>query len=123
VPYEILDDAARRLVVAKVTGTFDAKEIGEVVAAARARSRDLGWNLLYDMRQSQPGNMGTSDLFWMPRKAAVLQDAAAYRTRVAMLHPPQFAQFAQFWETAFSNAGLQVRAFSDEAEALAWLGS
>ncbi len=121
-PYEVREDEARAIVMVVAHGRIDQPLAVEMVTAARKASLARGWNILYDLRDSTPGDMSSGALFWMPRQVGALQGAQARRTRVALLHPLQFAAMATYWEDAFGNAGLTARAFTDEAGAVAWLG-
>lgn len=120
-PFEIREDEARSIVVVEAAGRVDQPLAIEMVTAARKASIARGWNILYDMRSSMPGDMSNGALFWMPRQVGALQGAKARRTRVALLHPSEFAAMATYWEDAFGNAGLMARAFPREADAVAWL--
>lgn len=108
-------------VVVSVTGPVQLPELSEMVSAARALSDRDGLPILYDMSGATPGNVSKSDLFWMPRKMGVLTSPWARRTRVALLHPAEHVDNARFWETSFRNLGLDVKAFTDRGEAIAWL--
>ena len=120
-PFQLEDDAARRLVRVTFEGRYERPEIEAMVSAARAASAKNGWNILYDMRAAIPGAVGPADVFWMPRKHPALKGAAASTVRVAVLHDGRFAELVTFGETTFRNAGLRARAFTDEAQGLAWL--
>jgi hypothetical protein len=121
-PQRVEPDRARRLVVARLEGAATREEVIEMVKAARAMAHDRGWNILYDMRGATVSDISPGDIFWLPRRLDVLNQPEASLVRVAGLHDPgERASLARFWENAFSNAGLQARAFTDEAAALAWL--
>jgi hypothetical protein len=115
-------DPERCIVVARAEGTIDQALAVAMVGEARRASAQCGHNILYDMRDARPGDMSAGGLFWMPRQVKALQSPEAKRVRVALLHPPQFVAMANYWEDAFGNAGLRVRAFvEDEGAAVAWL--
>jgi hypothetical protein len=121
-PFEIRVDDTRRIVVARALGTIDEKLALGMVAQAREQAVKCGFNILYDMREARPGDMSSGALFWMPRQLQVLKGAGAKRVRVALLHPPEYGAMASYWEDAFGNAGLRVKAFAaDEPGAVAWL--
>jgi hypothetical protein len=120
-PYEVRIDSARRIVVAAATGTVEQGLAIGMVGEARKAAGLHGMNILYDLRAATPGDMSSGGLFWMPRQVQELQGAEARRVKVALLHPPQFAAIATYWETAFTNAGLKAKAFDDEDAAVAWL--
>lgn len=108
-------------VVVSVTGSLTVNEVTQMVTAARALSDRAGVPILYDMMSATPGQVSKSDLFWMARKMSVLNSPWARRVRVALLHPEEHAESAEFWETSFRNLGLDVRAFTQRGDALKWL--
>ena len=119
--FRVEEDAARRIVRVTLQGVFDKPEIEKMVTAAREASAKNGWNILYDMREAEPGKMSPAEVFWFPRQHPSLQSAGAATVRVATVTDEKFAAMATFWENAFRNAGLQARAFTDEAAAVQWL--
>ena len=108
-------------VVVSVTGSLTVPEVTDMVAAARSLSDRFGVPILYDMSAAVPGDVSKSDLFWLPRNLAALKAPWARRVRVALLHPAEHHESAVFWENSFRNLGLDVRAFTERREALAWL--
>jgi len=108
-------------VVVSVTGSITLPEVTDMVTAARALSDRSGVPILYDMSAATPGDVSKSDLFWMPRKMGVLNSPWARRVRVALLHPAEHAENARFWEDSFRNLGLDVKAFTERGDAIAWL--
>ena len=121
-PYSISVDERRHLVIVVVEGVVDAAQAMPMVTQARATAAGRGFNILYDFHAAVPGDIKTGDVFWFPRRIPALATAAARRVRIALLYPAAQQEFARFWETTFRNAGLNARAFEDEATALAWLG-
>lgn len=119
-PHEVTIDAARRIVVARLSGAPDRAELIELVGAARGAAAASGFNILYDVRGATPA-FSSGEIFWLPRQVEALRAPGAGRVRVAGLHHPSQAEVVRTWETMFQNAGLQARAFTDEALALAWL--
>jgi hypothetical protein len=122
-PFDVQADEARRLVVVPVRGTHDAKSVLEMVTVARETALARGWNILYDMRAAQPGDMTSAELYWLPRRVPALGRPEAARMRVAVVHLPQHAALADYWETTFRNASLRVKAFTEESAAVDWLRS
>ena len=121
--FDVQAEEARRLVVVTVKGTYDGKSVLEMVTAAREAATARGWNILYDMTRATPGDMTSAELYWLPRRVPVLGAPEAGRIRVAVVHSPAHAALAEYWETTFRNTGLQARAFSEDAAAVAWLRS
>lgn len=120
-PYRVEVDAQRGIVVATATGRVEQSQALQMVGEARQQAMAHRLNILYDMRGAKPGDMSSGALFWMPRQVKELQGPHAQRVRVALLHPAEFTAMASYWETAFTNAGLNVRAFTEEEGAVAWL--
>jgi hypothetical protein len=109
------------LVGVVVQGELTLDEVAALVTEARALSDKTGFPILYDMSGAVPGEVTKSDLFWMPRKLGVLSSPWARRVRVALVHPATHAEDAQFWENSFRNLGLDVKAFTERAEAVRWV--
>jgi hypothetical protein len=120
-PYRIEVDEARGIIVAVATGRVEQALAMQMVGEARRLAMERELHILYDLRDAEPGDMSSGALFWMPRQMSVLQGVQARRVRVALLHPAEYAAMAAYWETAFGNAGLRVRAFTEEEGAVAWL--
>ena len=119
--FRVEEDEVRRLVRVTMEGVFDKDEVAAMVGRAREISTARRWNILYDMRSATRGRMGPGDVFWLPRQHPALRGADVANVRVATLHTPALGEAALFWENAFRNAGLQARAFTEEAPALEWL--
>ena len=119
-PHEITVDRTRRVVVARVHGAADRAELVQLVNDARGLAAASGFNILYDVRGATAA-FSSGELFWLPRQVDVLRAPDASKVRVAGLHHHSQAEIVHTWETMFRNAGLQARAFTDEAEAVRWL--
>ena len=119
--FKISLDGERRLVIVLATGVMDVSNAAVMVTEARTVAVKEGFNILYDFRDARPGDVKNTDVFWFPRNLPVLSAPSAGRTRTALLHRPPERELSRFWETAFSNVGLQARAFESESEAYAWL--
>jgi len=109
------------LVGVDARGELTLDEVAAMVTEARALADETGYPILYDMSGALPGEITKSDLFWMPRKLGVLNSPWARRIRVALVHPATHTENAQFWENSFRNLGLDVKAFTDRATAVAWV--
>ena len=120
-PFDVSLGPANDHVLVAVRGALAVDDVMAMVTEARALSDKDGLPILYDMSEATPGDVSKSDLFWMPRNLGVLKSPWARRVRVALLHPAKHAESAQFWETSFRNLGLDVKAFTERGEALAWL--
>ena len=119
-PHEVKVDDARHIVVARFEGSAHRAALMELVQDARAAAMASGLNILYDMRSATLA-VSSGELFWMPRQIEALRSPDAGKVRVASVSLPEHLEGARTWETMFRNAGLQARAFTDEAEAVAWL--
>jgi len=123
VPYTIKIDTVRNVVRVLVSGIFDAEEAPRMTTEARRAASDSGLNILYDLRSASSCKLENSDIFWWPRTIPALKTPGATRVRVATVYVPAQKPTVDFWETAFRNVGLAVRAFEDEDAALGWLTS
>ena len=74
-------------------------------------------HILCDERKLEH-SLGTFDIY---RKAEFTAHSAPRTTRAATVCSPGESADAAFWETVAVNRGLQVRVFTDPAEARAWL--
>lgn len=119
--YKVRTDVARAVVVVTVTGTCTRTGTAHMMMEARAAARDSRLPILYDLRAATPGQLQKSDIFWLARTVPAAPNGAAGRPRVATLFPSEHEGTARFWEDTFRNAGLEARAFEEEAEAVAWL--
>ena len=120
-PYTITIDTVRSVVRVLVSGIFDAEEAPRMTTDARRTAGESGMNLLYDVRGVHCGKLENSDIFWWPRTIPALRDAQAPRVRVAAVYATAQRPMVDFWETAFRNVGLSVRAFESEEAAIGWL--
>ena len=122
-PYTIKIDTVRKVVRVLVSGIFDAEEAPRMTTEARRAASDSGLNILYDFRSARSCKLENSDIFWWPRTIPALKAPGAARVRVATVFVGTQKPIVDFWETAFRNVGLAVRAFEDEDAALGWLNS
>lgn len=119
-PYDLRLNPGQDLVIAAMTGAYDGKLVAEMVASARDAAVERGWNIVYDMREATPGEMGSAELYWLPRRMPALATPQAARMRIAVIYPLAHAELAAYWETTFRNAGLQAKAFAEEQAAFDW---
>jgi hypothetical protein len=118
--YDIQVDSGRRIVVATITGDFDLNIAKAMTEAARTAAHEHEFHLLYDFRGAVI-LVERGEMFWFPRKLEILKTPGAGRFRAAILVNVAQRELAAFLENAFQNAGLQLRVFDAEPEALAWL--
>ena len=110
-----------RLVRVVVTGGIDRAAGRKMITDAREASFEHGYDIFYDMRSARV-KISITDLQAVARDLDVLKHAMASKTKVALVATPEEKkQFYQFYEITAYNAGLNVKSFVDEAEALAWL--
>jgi hypothetical protein len=114
---------AHQLVRVPYGGELDLQTIMAVVTDARRTAYELGFLLLYDFTECTVGvNLPRGNPF--PQNLAILQEPAMRKMRVALVVPPERdGAFWDFYETTAVNAGLTLRVFRVEAEALRWLRS
>jgi hypothetical protein len=114
---------AQRLVRVTYTGDLDLRTIMGVITEARRAAYELGFLLLYDFTECTVGvNLPGGNAF--PQNLAILQEPAMRRMRVALVVPQDRDRaFWDFYETTAVNAGLTLRVFRVEGDALRWLRS
>ncbi len=118
--YDISQDDDLKLVRVTAHGEFSRALGVKVITAARLRAAETGYNVLYDFRDTVT-RVAMIDWYDLPRRLDVLRTAEARSAKVAVLYPAHSAKDYQFYEDTAANAGLTVKIFQDEAEALAWL--
>jgi hypothetical protein len=114
---------AERLVRVTYGGDLDLRTIMGVVTEARRTAYGLGFVLLYDFTECTVGvSLSGGNAF--PQNLAILQEPAMRKMRVALVVPPERDRaFWDFYETSAVNAGLTLRVFGAEGDALRWLRS
>jgi len=118
--FEIRSDAESRIVTCTATGELDLTDAARMTRAARKRSHELGYGLLYDVRAVSVA-ASLVDAYDFPRRTDELYDTPAHRLgRAAILFEKDEA-FWDFFETTVRNVGLTVNIFKDREEALRWL--
>lgn len=118
--YDISTDHDLKLVRVTAHGEF-SKALGEeVITMARLRAAETGYSILYDFRNTVT-RVAMVEWYLLPRRLDVLRTAETRGAKVAVLYPPHSAKDYLFYEDTAANAGLIVKVFEDEAEALAWL--
>lgn len=118
--YEIFQDHELKLVRVVARGDLSRALGVEIITKARLLAAESGYNILYDMRDSVT-RVAMFEWYDLPRTLDVLQKAETRRARVAVLYPAHSSRDFLFYEDTAANAGLNVKVFLDEAEALAWL--
>jgi hypothetical protein len=118
--YQVDIDDDRRLVHVTVCGEI-SKALGfEIITKARQAAAERGYSILCDVREVAL-QVALSDWFFLPRELEVLKDLETRFVKAAIVIPEDVQREYRFYETVAYNAGLTIRAFLKEDEALAWL--
>ncbi len=117
-PYRVLLDESRRFVRVMARGKLSRALGEEIITKARALAAEHGCGILYDVREASPG-FSMTDLFYMPRELAALQEIQTRKVRAAVLtSPAEGIEEYKFYENVAANLGLTVRVFLVEEEAV-----
>ena len=118
--YDITQDENLKLVRVTARGGFSKAQGEEVITTARLLATKTGYDILYDFRDTVT-RVAMIDWYKLPQQLVVLRTVATRNPKVAILYPAHSASDYQCYAGAATSAGLNVRIFQDEAEALAWL--
>ena len=103
---------------ATLEGAVSRAEHEEFRAAALTALKGAGWwSILIDVTGATPEMSWADDFEYTSGHQAQLPP----RLRTAILHAPEAAEKFRFVENVALNRGVNMRAFVDEAAALAWL--
>ena len=119
--FTVVVDDERRIVRVTHVGELDVSMAKKMVSEARSKAYDLGYNLLYDFRESFI-KVSAAEMYFLPREHDLPATPEAGRQKSANLIPLEDGKADwHFYESTAQNAGLSWRAFKDEEEALKWL--
>ena len=119
--YNIVIDNKRRIVRVTHVGDLDISLAEKMVTEARTEAHNLGYNLLYDFRESFI-KVSTAEMYFLPREHNLLAIPKAKRIKSANIIPLKDKKVDwRFYEVTAQNAGLNWRAFKNEEDALKWL--
>jgi len=113
--------AGHAIVTLTIHGPADSASLEQAFGGALAAciEHDV-WRVLTDLREMTAGHT-VVDLFGLVTTMNELGVAAKFREALLVGDDPGTRELASFFETAAVNRGLRVRAFGDEADAIAWL--
>lgn len=119
--FEFDIDPERGLVQVRATGELLQEDGEQIITKARTRAAELGFNVLYDVRDATP-KVPLANWFHLPRELGVFQESATRYVHAAVLITPgDHTEEYLFYELVTKNLGLSVRIFFDETAALEWL--
>ena len=119
--YNIVIDNRRHIVRVTHVGDLDISTAKELVTEARTKAYNLGYNLLYDFRESFI-KVSTTEMYFLPREHDLLAIPKATHLKSANIIPLKDKKVDwRFFEVTAQNAGLNLRAFKKEEDALKWL--
>jgi hypothetical protein len=114
-------DDARRLVILTGRGTFETREILQVIDRQRAEGV-WGYGLLYDLRRTT-GHPGLSDLRDIMSKVASYAATERRRGPVALLTTDPDFYGAACAYAALGRSRLRIEVFRELEDATAWLAA
>ncbi len=119
--FDVSIDHARNLVRVTTIGELFQADGEKIITIARTTAAELGYNALYDVRQSVT-NIPIVEWFQLPRSLEVFKETKTRRIKAAVLISPNDAiDIYKFYETVMYNLRLKLRVFFNEDEALEWL--
>ena len=119
--YTVFVDDERHIVRVTHKGDLDISMAKKMVSEARTKAHNLGYNLLYDFRESFI-KVSTMEMYFLPREHDLLSIPEAKNIKSANIIPLKDKKVDwRFYEATALNAGLNLRAFKTEEDALKWL--
>jgi hypothetical protein len=119
--YNIVIDNKRHIVRVTYVGDLDISMAEKLVTEARTKAYNLGYNLLYDFRESFI-EVSIFEMYFLPRQHNLLAIPKAKHIKSANIIPLKDKKVDwYFFEVTAQNAGLNLRAFKTEEDALKWL--
>jgi hypothetical protein len=111
-----------RIVKALVDGELDISAAFELVSAARAKAKELDYNIIYDFRKVIL-KLSIADAYSIPHDHEELKDVPSRHTKVVgLLDKEQFNDNWQFYQNTLHNLGFYNWKFLfSEEDAIAWL--
>lgn len=121
VPWEIAPDSGDGYLVVTFAGTLTPDELGAAVRATLAEMTRRGCFTLLADCTALAGGHSIVDLYYLVD--VVVATGFAHKIKEAVVtsdltDPPENVRF---WETTARNRGIEVRAFTERAAAIAWL--
>lgn len=120
-PWSVDFDAATGVVHSVFVGELSRAELMAALAATLEATRSEQSRRVFADCSALTSGHSLVDLYDAAVSAAADPEALPLREAVLIPKSEAAADLVSFWETAATNRGLQVRTFTDRAEALAWL--
>jgi hypothetical protein len=120
-PWKVRHPDDRAIVETVYAGLLSPEELLAAARATVAEARARGTRLLLGDCSELEGGHSVVDLYGLLDLFGSIENAHEFREAVLMPSLAATAEDVRFWETACRNRGLEVRAFRQRAEALAWL--
>ena len=118
--YNILLDDSLKLVRILAKGKL-TKTLGkQIITEARNLAATANYGIFCDVRNASV-SASLADWFFLPRELEVLRTETTRFIKVAILISQDDIEIYKFYENVASNAGLLLKIFLDETEALVWL--
>lgn len=106
-----------KVVIARFSGIFTVKEEHPIGLEVRTKAMEFGYKAMFDF-SNVTINVSVLETYEFPRTAYPIE---LFRIKSVHLANKNDSDFWNFAETTFKNAGVNVKVFYDEKEALKWL--
>lgn len=121
VNFEAIADHERKLVWISFSGMLTLDVAAGLLQAARAKAAEVGYPIVYDLRQARllASLVGLSE--YPTQFIAPAAQASGYLPAVHLISPDDNPEYWRFYERQAQAAGLKLKLFYQENEAIAWL--
>ncbi|MFN8603570.1 MAG: hypothetical protein U0842_24100 [Candidatus Binatia bacterium] len=120
-PWSVDLDSATGVVHSVFVGELSRAELMAALTATLEATRSGQSRRVFADCSALTNGHSLVDLYDAAVSAAADPKAVPLREAVLVPNSEAAADLVSFWETAARNRGLEVRTFTDRAEALAWL--
>jgi hypothetical protein len=111
-------DESKQIIFVTITGNVHEKEASVVGILMRMKAIELNYGLLFDFRLSTNHITVGQAYFWFDR----YYDAELKKVKTVHLINQSDYHFFEFVQTTSKNRGAKLKVFTNEAEAIEWLG-
>ena len=114
-------DHERKLIWISYDGMLTLDVAAELLRAARTKAAEVGYPIVYDLRQARlmASLVGLSE--YPTQFIAPAAQATGYLPAVHLIAPDDNPDYWRFYERQAQAAGLKLKLFHQEDEAIAWL--
>lgn len=122
-PWHVVNHPALEVVEVAFVGAMTTEEVTAAAQASLSALAQAGTRLLLADCTQLDGGQSLADLYFLARDVQHLPGATSMCEAIVLPSLPGARSAVSFWETTALNSGLNVRAFTSRADALAWLAA